>query len=81
VDAFDAEDWSFFSSLKLLRDRSSFLNYLVPLREAEWLVQSRLYGELLGPWNSMAIFAARANERPLLGSTAIAILGQYAGQG
>ena len=31
----------FFSSLELLRDRSSFLDYLAPLREAEWVVYAK----------------------------------------
>jgi Putative transposase len=36
--AFDAGKMEFFSSLELLGDRSSFLDYLAPLREAEWVV-------------------------------------------
>jgi len=31
----------FFSSLESLRDRSSFLDYLAPLREAEWVVYAK----------------------------------------
>jgi Putative transposase len=36
--AFDAGKLQFFSSLESLRDRSLFLDYLAPLREAEWVV-------------------------------------------
>ena len=39
--AFDAGKLEFFSSLELLRDRSSFLDYLAPLREAEWVVYAK----------------------------------------
>jgi hypothetical protein len=39
--AFDAGKLEFYSSLELLRDRSSFLDYLVPLREAEWVVYAK----------------------------------------
>jgi hypothetical protein len=38
VKAFDAGKLEFFSSLQSLRDRSSFLDYLAPLRKAEWVV-------------------------------------------
>ena len=31
----------FFSSLESLRDRSSFLDYLAPLREVEWVVYAK----------------------------------------
>jgi hypothetical protein len=31
----------FFSSLELLGDPSSFLDYLAPLREAEWVVYAK----------------------------------------
>jgi Putative transposase len=41
VKAFDAAKLQFFSSLELLRDRSSFLDYLAPLREAEWVVYAK----------------------------------------
>ena len=41
VKAFDAGKLQFFSSLEPLRDRSSFLNYLAPLREAEWVVYAK----------------------------------------
>jgi hypothetical protein len=37
VEAFDAGKVEFFSSLESLRDRSSFLDYLAPTREAEWV--------------------------------------------
>jgi hypothetical protein len=38
IKAFDAGKVEFFSSLESLRDRSSFLDYLAPGREAEWVV-------------------------------------------
>jgi hypothetical protein len=38
LEAFDAGKLEFFYSLELLGDRSSFLEYLAPLREAEWVV-------------------------------------------
>jgi hypothetical protein len=41
VKAFDGGKLEFFSSLELLRDRSSFLDYLAPLREAEWVVYAK----------------------------------------
>jgi hypothetical protein len=41
VKAFDAGKLQFFSSLESLRDRSSFLDYLAPLREAEWVVYAK----------------------------------------
>jgi len=41
VKAFDAAKLQFFSSLELLRDRSRFLDYLAPLREAEWVVYAK----------------------------------------
>jgi putative transposase/transposase-like zinc-binding protein len=41
LKAFDAGKLEFFSSLELLRDRSSFLDYLAPLREAEWVVYAK----------------------------------------
>src|SRR5580692_9029445 len=41
LKAFDAGKLGFFSSLELLRDRSSFLDYLAPLREAEWVVYAK----------------------------------------
>ena len=41
VNAFDASKLEFFSSLESLRDRSSFLDYLAPLREAEWVVYAK----------------------------------------
>ena len=41
LKAFDAGKLEFFSSLELLQDRSSFLDYLAPLREAEWVVYAK----------------------------------------
>src|ERR1700676_2602966 len=41
LKAFDASKLEFFSSLESLRDRSSFLDYLAPLREAEWVVYAK----------------------------------------
>jgi hypothetical protein len=41
LKAFDAGKLEFYSSLELLRDRSSFLDYLAPLREAEWVVYAK----------------------------------------
>ena len=41
VKAFDADKLQFFSSLESLRDRSSFLDYLAPLREADWVVYAK----------------------------------------
>jgi hypothetical protein len=41
VNAFDANKLEFFSSLEPLRDRSSFLDYLAPLRETEWVVYAK----------------------------------------
>ena len=41
VNAFNAGKLEFFSSLEPLRDPSSFLDYLVPLREAGWVVYAR----------------------------------------
>jgi hypothetical protein len=41
VKAFDAGKLQFFSSLESLRDRSLFLDYLAPLREAEWVVYAK----------------------------------------
>src|ERR1700730_6991961 len=41
LKAFDAGKLEFFSFLELLRDRSSFLDYLAPLREAEWVVYAK----------------------------------------
>jgi hypothetical protein len=41
VKAFDAGKLEFFSSFESLRDRSSFLDYLAPLREAEWVVYAK----------------------------------------
>jgi hypothetical protein len=41
VKAFDAGKVEFFSSLESLRDRSSFLDYLAPGREAEWVVYAK----------------------------------------
>jgi hypothetical protein len=37
----DAGKLEFFSSLQSLRDPSSFLDYLTPLREAEWVVYAK----------------------------------------
>ena len=39
--AFDEGKLEFFSSLESLRDRSSFLDYLAPLREVEWVVYAK----------------------------------------
>jgi hypothetical protein len=41
LKAFDAGKLEFFSSLASLRDRSSFLDSLAPLREAEWVVYAK----------------------------------------
>jgi len=41
VKAFDAAKLHFFSSLESIRDQSSFLDYLAPLREAEWVVYAK----------------------------------------
>ena len=41
LNAFDAGKLEFFSSLQSLRDSSSFLDYLAPLREAEWVVYAK----------------------------------------
>jgi Putative transposase len=41
LNAFDAGKLEFFSSLETLRDQSSFLDYLAPLREAEWVVYAK----------------------------------------
>ena len=41
LKAFDAGKLEFFSSLESLRDRSSFLDYLAPLRDAEWVVYAK----------------------------------------
>jgi hypothetical protein len=41
VKAFVVGKLEFFSSLESLRDRSSFLDYLTPLREAEWVVYAK----------------------------------------
>ena len=41
VKAFDAGKLELFSSLESLRDRSSFLDYLAPLREVEWVVYAK----------------------------------------
>jgi hypothetical protein len=41
LKAFDAGKLEFYSSLELLRDRSSFLDYLAPLRKAEWVVYAK----------------------------------------
>jgi len=41
IKAFDGGKVEFFSSLESLRDRSSFLDYLAPLREAEWVVYAK----------------------------------------
>jgi hypothetical protein len=41
VNAFYAGKLEFFSSLQSLRDPSSFLDYLAPLREAEWVVYAK----------------------------------------
>jgi hypothetical protein len=39
--AFDAGKLEFFSSLESLRDRCSFLDYLAPLREVQWVVYAK----------------------------------------
>jgi hypothetical protein len=41
VKAFDAAKLQFFSSLESLRDRSSFLDYLAPLGEVEWVAYAK----------------------------------------
>jgi hypothetical protein len=41
LKAFDAGKLEFYSSLELLRGRSSFLDYLAPFREAEWVVYAK----------------------------------------
>ena len=41
INAFDASKLEFFSSLQSLRGRSSFLDYLAPVREAEWVVYAK----------------------------------------
>src|SRR6201997_2521610 len=41
LKAFDGGKLEFFSSLELLRDPSSLLDYLAPLREAEWVVYAK----------------------------------------
>ena len=41
IKAFDAGKVEFFSSLESLRDRSTFLDYLVPTREVEWVVYAK----------------------------------------
>jgi hypothetical protein len=41
VNAFDAGKLEFFSSLESLRDSSSFLDYLAPLHESEWVVYAK----------------------------------------
>ncbi len=41
IKAFDAGKVEFFSSLESLRDRSKFLDYLAPIREAEWVVYAK----------------------------------------
>ena len=41
LKAFDEGKLVFFSSLESLRDRSSFLDYLAPLREVEWVVYAK----------------------------------------
>jgi hypothetical protein len=41
LKAFDAGKLEFFSSLESLRDRCSFLDYLAPSREAEWVVYAK----------------------------------------
>jgi hypothetical protein len=41
INAFEAGKLEFFSSLESLRDPSSFLDYLAPLREVEWVVYAK----------------------------------------
>ena len=41
LNAFDAGKLDFFSSLESLRHRSSFLDYLAPLRQADWVVYAK----------------------------------------
>ena len=41
INAFDAGNLEFFSLLQSLRDPASFLDYLAPLREAEWVVYAK----------------------------------------
>jgi Putative transposase len=41
VSAFEADQLQFFASLEPLRDRASFLRYLAPVRESEWVVYAK----------------------------------------
>jgi hypothetical protein len=41
VKAFDAGKLEFFASLDALRDRPTFLDYLAPMREVEWVVYAK----------------------------------------
>jgi hypothetical protein len=41
VSAFEAGQLQFFASLKPLQDRASFLEYLAPVRESEWVVYAK----------------------------------------
>jgi hypothetical protein len=41
VGAFEAGQLQFFASLEPLRDRATFLQYLAPVREAEWVVYAK----------------------------------------
>jgi hypothetical protein len=41
LNAFDAGKLEFFSSLQSLREGCLFLDYLAPLREAEWVVYAK----------------------------------------
>jgi hypothetical protein len=41
VSAFEAGHLQFFASLEPLRDRATFLQYLAPVREAEWVVYAK----------------------------------------
>jgi Putative transposase len=41
IKAFDAGKVKFFSSMESFRDRSSFLDYLAPSREVEWVIYAK----------------------------------------
>jgi hypothetical protein len=41
VGAFEAGQLQFFAALEPLRDRTTFLQYLLPVREAEWVVYAK----------------------------------------
>ena len=41
INAFEAGHLQFFASLEPLRDRTAFLQYLLPVREAKWVVYAK----------------------------------------